>query len=97
MRKTISIKKIIYVLNRDKNICQYCGKKGVRVFRWGKPCVVENPNRKILKDNTNYNDRDLIPFEIDHIISVHYGGTNKVNNLTLSCQKCNRKKGRFIF
>jgi len=34
-----------------------------------------------------------IPLEIEHIIPKSRGGTNRVSNLTLSCQKCNLKKG----
>jgi len=34
-----------------------------------------------------------IPLEIDHIIPRSRGGTNRVDNLTIACQKCNLKKG----
>jgi len=32
------------------------------------------------------------PFEIDHIISLTKGGKNTLDNLTISCQNCNRRK-----
>ena len=72
--------------------CQYCGKIGIKIFRWGKPCVVENPTKIYLDSKENYNDRSLIPFEIDHLIPRIKGGTNDIDNLTLSCRKCNRGK-----
>ncbi len=34
-----------------------------------------------------------IPLQIEHIIPKARGGTNRVSNLTLSCEKCNSKKG----
>ena len=34
-----------------------------------------------------------IPLEIEHIIPKSRGGSNRVDNLTLSCKKCNLKKG----
>lgn len=30
---------------------------------------------------------------IDHIISIHEGGTDKESNLCIACQQCNRDKG----
>ena len=35
-----------------------------------------------------------ISLEIEHIIPKSRGGTNRVSNLTLSCRKCNQKKGK---
>jgi hypothetical protein len=34
-----------------------------------------------------------IPLEIEHIIPKSRGGTNRIDNLTISCQPCNLKKG----
>ena len=34
-----------------------------------------------------------IPLEVEHIIPKSKGGSNRVSNLTLSCRKCNEKKG----
>jgi len=34
-----------------------------------------------------------IPLEIEHIVPRSRGGSNRVSNLTLSCQDCNQKKG----
>lgn len=34
-----------------------------------------------------------VPLEVEHIIPKSRGGSNRVSNLTLSCRKCNEKKG----
>ena len=34
-----------------------------------------------------------IPLEVEHIVPKSKGGSNRVSNLTLSCRKCNEKKG----
>lgn len=34
-----------------------------------------------------------IPLEIEHIVPKSRGGSDRVSNLTLSCQPCNQKKG----
>ncbi|EAZ88598.1 RNA-guided endonuclease IscB [Crocosphaera chwakensis] len=34
-----------------------------------------------------------VPFEIEHIVPKSKGGSDRVSNLTLSCHKCNQKKG----
>ena len=33
-------------------------------------------------------------FELDHIISLRQGGANTVDNLTVSCPNCNRRKSQ---
>ena len=38
-------------------------------------------------------ERDRLPFEIDHIIAENHDGTTKVSNLCLCCFACNRHKG----
>ncbi len=34
-----------------------------------------------------------VPLEIEHMVPKSRGGTNRVSNLTLACEPCNRKKG----
>jgi 5-methylcytosine-specific restriction endonuclease McrA len=34
-----------------------------------------------------------VPFQVEHIHPVAQGGSNSITNLTLSCEKCNTKKG----
>jgi 5-methylcytosine-specific restriction endonuclease McrA len=83
----------IEIYRRDKNTCQYCGKEGVLIRRYGKPCVIENPRNVDISDSCgSYNGLDVIPFEIDHIIPLYYGGKTTADNLILSCRKCNRSK-----
>ena len=40
-----------------------------------------------------YCGKSGLPLEIEHITPKSRGGTNRVANLTLSCRKCNQKKG----
>ena len=35
-----------------------------------------------------------VPFEIEHILARSMGGSNRVNNLCLSCHSCNQAKGK---
>lgn len=83
----------LFVIKRDNCTCQYCGKKGVFIFRFGKPCVVENPHNIDFGDSDFYNGRDVIAFQIDHIIPRYLEGKNTIDNLVLSCRKCNLSKG----
>ena len=47
--------------------------------KWSRSCV--------------YCDKKDVPLEIDHIVPRSKGGSDRVSNLTLSCHKCNQKKG----
>jgi 5-methylcytosine-specific restriction endonuclease McrA len=88
----IELRKRIY--ERDKYTCQYCGKIGQPIRRYGRPCIIENPKNVNTKtEHGSYNGLDVIPFEIDHIIPVCYGGDTVEENLVLACAKCNRSKG----
>jgi 5-methylcytosine-specific restriction endonuclease McrA len=40
-----------------------------------------------------YCDVKDVPFQIEHILPKARGGSNSITNLTLSCEKCNIKKG----
>ncbi|BAY47433.1 HNH endonuclease [Scytonema sp. HK-05] len=40
-----------------------------------------------------YCDKQDVPLQIEHIHPRAKGGTNRISNLTLSCEKCNIKKG----
>lgn len=40
-----------------------------------------------------YCDVKDVPFQIEHIFPKARGGSNSITNLTLSCEKCNIKKG----
>ena len=84
---------VLKIIERDKNVCKWCGKIGTFIYRYDKPCVIENPGGIELPGMGSYNGNDVIPFEIDHVVPVFYGGTDDKSNLTLSCRKCNRAKG----
>jgi 5-methylcytosine-specific restriction endonuclease McrA len=93
IRQCVPVNTQILVIKRDNLTCQYCGKQGEFIYRFGKPCVIENPQNIDLSERTYYNGRDVIPFEIDHIEPIYYGGNNEIDNLVLACRKCNRSKG----
>lgn len=40
-----------------------------------------------------YCDKEVSNFEVEHIIPKAKGGSNRIDNLTLSCHSCNQKKG----
>lgn len=46
---------------------------------WGRKCA--------------YCDEENVPLEVDHIHPKSKGGSNRFNNLTLACRKCNQNKG----
>ena len=46
--------------------------------KWGRKCA--------------YCGKKDIPLEIEHIIPKSRGGTDRVSNLTIACNKCNLKK-----
>jgi len=47
--------------------------------KWGRCCA--------------YCDTPNVPLQVEHILARANGGTNRVSNLTLSCKKCNKRKG----
>ncbi len=96
-RNTIPKALKLQIFDRDNDTCHYCGKHGIRIMRYGKPCVIENPNNiEILDKTKNYNGADIISFEIDHVIPLYLGGISTLDNLVLSCRKCNRQKAHGI-
>lgn len=47
--------------------------------KWGRKCA--------------YCSKTGVPLEVEHIVPKSRGGTDRVSNLTISCRKCNLKKG----
>ncbi len=47
--------------------------------KWGRKCA--------------YCGAEHVPLQIEHIIPKAKGGSNRVSNLTLACERCNQKKG----
>jgi 5-methylcytosine-specific restriction endonuclease McrA len=47
--------------------------------KWGHQCA--------------YCGKSDVPLQIEHLVPKARGGTDRVSNLTLACEKCNRKKG----
>ena len=40
-----------------------------------------------------YCDKEVSNFEVEHMLPKAKGGSNRIDNLTLSCHNCNQKKG----
>ena len=97
MRQNIPLKTIKAVIERDKCICQNCGKVGVFVMRYGKPAVVEPLNGLTLSPGQDYNGRDCLKFELHHRRPYIVGGDNSIDNLELTCRKCNRSMGLLAY
>jgi len=53
-----------------------------------KEYLLEKWNRKC-----TYCKKTNIPLEVEHIVPKSRGGSDRVSNLTISCSKCNQKKG----
>jgi hypothetical protein len=47
--------------------------------KWGRICA--------------YRDQEGLPLEAEHIVPKVCGGSNRVSNLTVSCRRCNQRKG----
>lgn len=47
--------------------------------KWGRKCA--------------YCDKTDVPLEIEHIVPKSKGGSNRISNLTLACENCNKRKG----
>lgn len=47
--------------------------------KWGRRCA--------------YCDATNVPLQVDHILAKARGGSDRVSNLTLACQRCNQEKG----
>jgi 5-methylcytosine-specific restriction endonuclease McrA len=47
--------------------------------KWGRTCA--------------YCGKEHVPFQIEHIVPRAKGGSDRISNLTLSCEKCNTAKG----
>ncbi|HZU01913.1 MAG TPA: RNA-guided endonuclease IscB [Ktedonobacteraceae bacterium] len=47
--------------------------------KWGRACT--------------YCQKKALPLQVEHIVPRAKGGTNRISNLCLACEKCNRAKG----
>ena len=50
--------------------------------KWGRTCA--------------YCGTTTVPLEVEHILCKARGGTNRVSNLTLACEPCNKNKGTML-
>ncbi|WAN70228.1 HNH endonuclease [Moorena producens JHB] len=47
--------------------------------KWGRECT--------------YCGKKSVPLQIEHIHPKSFGGSNRVSNLCLACERCNKRKG----
>jgi len=79
-RKQISSGLKYQIIANNESKCAYCGKKlEIAYMKNGKPYL------SFGKGNCK--------FHFDHIIPVKLGGKNTIENLVLTCTKCNLSKG----
>ncbi len=45
------------------------------------------------KHKCAYCEKENIPLQVEHIVPRAKGGSNRVSNLCLACEKCNQRKG----
>lgn len=78
-----------YLGSRNGWMCFYCGKKLIPDGQ------IEDFSTKIVIDGeTNYTPIDGYDFPtVDHVIPLVAGGSNKIENIVLSCHHCNSTKG----
>lgn len=81
-KKTIPVALVKEVVARDGIICQICGKEGM---------YEEHFNHFVIEKDKDKFGRD-ISFEIDHITPEYLGGPTILENLRLTCRKCNRSR-----
>ena len=94
--RSVQRKAVLEVIARDKNTCQYCGKVGVFIDRYGKPAVVEDPEN-LTTEGENYNGPGVRAFEIHHLVPRVANGSNEPDNLKLACRGCNRSRGYLYY
>lgn len=96
-RKTIPLDICREVIRRDRWSCQYCGKIADIGF------YNSNGVYKVAEKNHDFvswgriwdsgHNGEYIAFEFDHIFPVSRGGQPDINNIVLTCRRCNRSKG----
>ncbi len=77
VRKYITPRKRKEIYDRDKGICQLCGRE-TRFFR----SAFDSPT-----------DEGPRAGSVDHIVPVSKGGTNDPSNLRWACRSCNCARG----
>lgn len=100
MRRRLNKDVRLFVIERDNYTCQYCGKKGIPVIRFGYPAVIEviRPDNILtpITDYSIWNGDSVLAFHFDHVIPHHFGGSDDVENIRLSCRHCNESKRHSI-
>jgi 5-methylcytosine-specific restriction endonuclease McrA len=91
-------KLVSQLIERDGLLCAYCGTQLTDIFQFDY-AVRARYGRDASVTYAKGDELITIPYtvskppHIDHIIPVSRGGKNNLENLVLSCQSCNSKKG----
>lgn len=79
-----------------------CGRRNL--VAWGKGNVRRYPNKatirtlvKMQEGYCAYCDLEMTNYHVEHITPISFGGSNKINNLVLSCPRCNSLAGAKVF
>jgi len=92
-RKGLTILTRLQVIKRDKCTCQVCGKRGIFFYRYGKPAVGFTDGSYPFHQGEGYNGPGIEVFEFHHVKPIFLGGYNELDNIQLTCRKCNRGMG----
>lgn len=85
------------VISRDCGVCQYCKKKVVfgRLLRG---FIIQSTEYtityKVLKSDGTSQSYTHLRASLDHDKEISKGGDSSLENLKLSCVKCNQKKSQ---
>ena len=76
-----------------KNFFEGKSNREIKNVRFNKRSV--NRMRLVVSDGRGcaYCGLEEVPLEVEHIIPKSRGGTNRLQNLALSCKECNLAKG----
>lgn len=89
MPRSLSPSKRWRVYVRDRFTCQACGQIFPLPTRnLGPGYVIPGPVYRNKKG-----EQKRLDLVVDHVIPVHHGGTNEIENLQALCSLCNGRKG----
>lgn len=76
------------------------GDRELRKITRDRPPIGKDKRRRILARDRHacrYCGNDSGPFEIDHVLPVVKGGSDRIGNLVTACRECNRRKGADVW
>lgn len=87
MARSMTRRKRLAVYTQAGAMCENCG----REFQ-----IPEGyTGSHVLRDHyvNDKGERKVIELQVDHVIPLHHGGTNDLENLQALCTRCNNAKG----